>query len=117
MHYVPAAIPDDLARSATGVLWAAANIVAEDDASTDAISEAARAAGADDAVADMAEKTAIKIAQSRCPMERDPTLPAHRWAGWQHGLDEPWPILADAAGSLSADGDEWLGLRAGKWEA
>lgn len=119
MKYIPATIPDDLACTRTGLLWAAANIAVDEPAIDDAISEAASRSGVKGGIEHVDSAAfAVKIAQSRVPTAKlNPMWPTSQWSTWQDALEETWPILADAAARMQDDADVRIGLVPGRWEA
>lgn len=118
MRYILAEIPTELARTQTGILWAAANIAVTDPTIDDAIAEAARRVdqhGSDGQ--QIADALAVDIARSRVPYAPlNPAWPSGQWRTWQAALDEVWPILADAATKASEPADVRIGLVPGRWE-
>ena len=118
--YVPAVIPDELARTFTGILWAAANIAATRPEVVDAIVEAVREiGGVDDDQQLTVESVCVKAAARRDPCALSPMLPGRRWASWAPGLTERerWDCLAEIAERWSDPSDRETGLRPGSWDA
>jgi hypothetical protein len=118
--YVPAVIPDELARTFTGILWAAANIAATRPDVVDAIAEAVREIGGVDHYQQLTvESVCVKAAARRDPCALNPMLPGRRWASWAPGLTERerWDCLAEIAERWSDPSDRETGLRPGSWDA
>ncbi|ETD30802.1 hypothetical protein [Williamsia sp. D3] len=117
--FVPAVIPDELARTFTGILWAAANIAATRPEVVDAIAEAVREiGGVDDDQQLTVESVCVKAAGRRDPCALNPMLPGRRWASWAPGLTERerWECLAEIADRWSDPSDRDTGLRPGRWD-
>jgi hypothetical protein len=118
--YVPAVIPAELARTFTGILWAAANIAATRPEVVDAIAEAVREIGGVDHDQQLTvESVRVKAAARRDPCALNPMLPGRRWASWAPGLTERerWDCLAEIAERWSDPSDRETGLRPGSWDA
>ena len=117
--YAPAVIPDELARTFTGILWAAANIAATRPEVVDAIAEAVREIGGVDYDQQLTvESVCVKAAARRDPCALNPMLPGRRWASWAPGLTESerWDCLAEIADRWSDPSDRDTGLRPGRWD-
>ena len=117
--YVPAVIPAELARTFTGILWAAANIAATRPDVVDAIAEAVREIGEVDHNQQLTvESGCVKAAARRDPCALNPMLPGRRWASWAPGLTERerWDCLAEIAERWSDPSDRETGLRPGRWD-
>ena len=117
--YVPAVIPDELARTFIGILLAAANIAATRPEVVDAIAEAVREiGGVDDDQQLTVESVCVKAAARRDPCALNPMLPGRRWASWAPGLTERerWDCLAEIADRWSDPSDRDTGLRPGRWD-
>ncbi|WP_125458804.1 hypothetical protein [Rhodococcus sp. 1168] len=124
MSYTPAVVPTDLQGTSTGILWTAANILANDPKSTDALAEAitqARHPGPAIRASthQMLEQVATSRAAARWTMHAalPATAPRHLWATWQHaaknGAFDLWPTLADLAARYQGESDNLIGLTPG----
>ena len=126
MIYTPAHIPDDLIGTSAAILWTAANILATNPASIDAIIEAAAQVGHPDhtiraEVTRMLEHIAVAKAAARFSLHAAiPTgEPTFAWSTWQkaaQGRFELWPILADLAARHESEHDQRNGLTPGRYD-
>ncbi|WP_461666498.1 hypothetical protein [Gordonia sputi] len=106
MQYHPSSITAATTDSLAALLHRAADIAATDPASVDAIAEAAAQLGYSTEAASNARLLACRLAHSRHPHHRVARALTN-WAGWQHSLDEPWPVLVDTANHATVDTD-WI---------
>lgn len=114
MRYIASTIPASAGRCTAALLHTAADIVATNPDSVDAIREAAIAIGFTGDTGP-AESVAVKMATTRCHTKRSQLHELDRkyWMCWQAVIDEPWPILVDAAGVFTEPCDE---IEPGRWE-
>ena len=106
LRYIPSSITAAKTDSLAALLHRAADIAATDAASVDAIAEAAAQLGYSTEAASNARLLACRLAHSRHPHRRVEHAFTN-WAGWQHSLDEPWPVLVDTANHALVDTD-WI---------
>lgn len=126
MIYTPAHIPADLIGTSAAILWTAANILATNPASVDAIAEAAAQVGHHNPElraesARMLERIAVGKAAARFSLvDAIPTgEPTFAWSTWQkaaQGRFELWPILADLAARHESEHDQRIGLTPGRYD-
>lgn len=128
MYYIPATIPDVHRDTHDAVLVLAADIVATNPHSTDAITEAANQIDwthnhlyRRSYDTDIAAKRRRRIidqchtAASHTAANRHGTL-HDSWIQWQAHLAEPWPILIVTATPLRGHDGVWPTITAGHWE-
>ena len=126
MTYTPAHIPSDLIGTSAAILWTAANILATNPASIDALAEATAQVGHHNPelrteTARMLEQTAVAKAAARFSLlAAIPTSePTFAWSTWQkaaQGRFELWPILADLAARHESEHDQRNGLSPGRYD-
>lgn len=126
MIYTPAHIPDDLTGTSTAILWTAANILATNPASIDALAEATAQVGHHNPtigaeLTSMLEHAAVAKAAARFSLlAAIPTgEPTFAWSTWQkaaQGRFELWPILADLADRHESEHDQRNGLTPGRYD-
>lgn len=101
MKYIPSIIPAAATGTPAALLHLAADRSATDLTSTNVILDAAITLRSTAADTEMAAQAATAIAASRHRHSIPGVDPLTNWTLWQLRLEEPWPILQDAAAWLA----------------